>query len=88
MTGEQTSTNWFRFQGLLAQLVEHIVHIDGVTGSSPVQTTMNTDISWYRKTHRLRWVFCYTCKNAHETMIFLSFPQEYTNRLAREIFAL
>ena len=25
--------------GLLAQLVEHIVHIDGVTGSSPVQTT-------------------------------------------------
>ena len=26
--------------GLLAQLVEHIVHIDGVTGSSPVQTTM------------------------------------------------
>ena len=27
--------------GLLAQLVEHIVHIDGVTGSSPVQTTIN-----------------------------------------------
>ena len=27
--------------GLLAQLVEHIVHIDGVTGSSPVQTTKN-----------------------------------------------
>ena len=26
--------------GLLAQLVEHIVHIDGVTGSSPVQTTI------------------------------------------------
>ena len=25
--------------GLLAQLVEHIVHIDGVTGSSPVSTT-------------------------------------------------
>ena len=25
--------------GLLAQLVEHVVHIDGVTGSSPVQTT-------------------------------------------------
>ena len=23
----------------MAQLVEHIVHIDGVTGSSPVQTT-------------------------------------------------
>ena len=29
--------------GLLAQLVEHIVHIDGVTGSSPVQTTRNKD---------------------------------------------
>ncbi len=28
--------------GLLAQLVEHIVHIDGVTGSSPVQTTKNS----------------------------------------------
>ena len=25
--------------GALAQLVEHIVHIDGVTGSSPVSTT-------------------------------------------------
>ena len=25
--------------GLLAQLVEHIVHIDGVAGSSPAQTT-------------------------------------------------
>ena len=29
--------------GLLAQLVEHIVHIDGVTGSSPVQTTRKKD---------------------------------------------
>ena len=28
--------------GLLAQLVEHIVHIDGVTGSSPVRTTMKS----------------------------------------------
>ena len=25
----------------MAQLVEHIVHIDGVTGSSPVATTTN-----------------------------------------------
>ena len=25
--------------GRMAQLVEHIVHIDGVTGSSPVATT-------------------------------------------------
>ena len=28
--------------GRMAQLVEHIVHIDGVTGSSPVATTMKT----------------------------------------------
>jgi hypothetical protein len=27
--------------GRMAQLVEHIVHIDGVTGSSPVATTKN-----------------------------------------------
>ena len=27
--------------GRMAQLVEHIVHIDGVTGSSPVATTTN-----------------------------------------------
>ncbi len=29
----------FELRGLLAQLVEHRVHIAGVTGSSPVQTT-------------------------------------------------
>ena len=34
-----------RVCGLLAQLVEHIVHIDGVTGSSPVQTTTNAKYS-------------------------------------------
>ena len=28
-----------REHGRMAQLVEHIVHIDGVTGSSPVATT-------------------------------------------------
>ena len=28
--------------GRMAQLVEHIVHIDGVTGSSPVATTTRT----------------------------------------------
>ena len=27
----------------MAQLVEHIVHIDGVTGSSPVATTINLE---------------------------------------------
>ena len=32
-------TDW---HGRMAQLVEHIVHIDGVTGSSPVATTMKT----------------------------------------------
>ena len=30
-----------RTLGGMAQLVEHIVHIDGVTGSSPVVTTRN-----------------------------------------------
>ena len=30
--------------------------------SKVVRYYMNTDISWYKKTHRLRWVFCYTCK--------------------------
>ena len=29
----------------MAQLVEHIVHIDGVTGSSPVATTKNPRIA-------------------------------------------
>ena len=29
----------YSIQGRMAQLVEHIVHIDGVTGSSPVATT-------------------------------------------------
>ena len=32
--------------GLLAQLVEHIVHIDGVTGSSPVRTTQSSHPEW------------------------------------------
>ena len=37
-----------RKHGRMAQLVEHIVHIDGVTGSSPVATTKtpgNTEFS-------------------------------------------
>ena len=35
------SVTWqkVRILGRMAQLVEHIVHIDGVTGSSPVATT-------------------------------------------------
>lgn len=32
--------------GALAQLVEHIVHIDGVTGSSPVSTTKKSLPEW------------------------------------------
>ena len=32
--------------GRMAQLVEHIVHIDGVTGSSPVATTNLPDQQW------------------------------------------
>ena len=39
----------------MAQSVEHIVHIDGVVGSSPTGTT----------TTSLRGlVFCYICKNS------------------------
>ena len=34
VVGRRCTTN-----GRMAQLVEHIVHIDGVTGSSPVATT-------------------------------------------------
>ena len=37
VVGRRCTTN-----GRMAQLVEHIVHIDGVTGSSPVATTMKT----------------------------------------------
>ena len=32
--------NRFIYLGLLAQLVEHRVHIAGVIGSSPIQTTI------------------------------------------------
>ena len=43
---DNTCSEWNAYVcGLLAQLVEHIVHIDGVTGSSPVQTTTNTKYS-------------------------------------------
>ena len=72
--------------GRMAQLVEHIVHIDGVTGSSPVATTMNTDISWYKKTHRMWWVFCYTCKYAGNCRLFEFVLQEYTQRLVGGFF--
>ena len=34
-----------RKDGRMAQLVEHIVHIDGVTGSSPVATTGKEEVS-------------------------------------------
>ena len=33
---------------------------------------MNTDISWYKKTHRMRWVFCYPCKHRAECARFQS----------------
>ena len=35
--------------GRMAQLVEHIVHIDGVTGSSPVATTMASVLTAFEK---------------------------------------
>ena len=42
------------YSGLLAQLVEHIVHIDGVTGSSPVSTTT-------KKTTKMGVLFLWFC---------------------------
>ena len=48
VVGRRCTTN-----GRMAQLVEHIVHIDGVTGSSPVATTTT------RKPLKIKgfWVF-------------------------------
>ena len=36
-------------QGRLAQLVEHYVHIVGVTGSSPVATILSSIVAGYEK---------------------------------------
>ena len=47
---------------------------------------MNTDISWYKKTHRMRWVFCYTCKYAGNCRLFEFVLQEYTKRLVGGFF--
>ena len=47
---------------------------------------MNTDISWYKKTHRTRWVFCYTCKYAGNRRLFEFVLQEYTKRLVGGFF--
>ena len=47
---------------------------------------MNTDISWYKKTHRMRWVFCYTCKYAGNRRLFEFVLQEYTKRLVGGFF--
>lgn len=55
-------------------------------GSSPTFGTMNTDISWYKKTHRMRWVFCYTCKYAGNRRLFELVLQEYTERLVGGFF--
>ena len=43
---------------------------------------MNTDISWYKKTRRLRRVFCYTCKSVNESRVNDFSLQEHTNGLA------
>ena len=42
----------------MAQLVEHIVHIDGVTGSSPVGTTIQKSL----EVIGLSRLFCYQHK--------------------------
>ena len=55
-------------------------------GSNPTRSAMNTDISWYKKTHRMRWVFCYTCKYAGNRRLFELVLQEYTERLVGGFF--
>lgn len=35
-------------------------------------TSYYTDISWYKETHRLRWVFCYPCRFRTESARFES----------------
>ena len=45
------------YHGRMAQLVEHIVHIDGVTGSSPVATTTSPD--------RKVWGHFYVARHTH-----------------------
>ena len=47
---------------------------------------MDTDISWYKKAHRMRWVFCYTCKYAGNRRLFELVLQEYTERLVGGFF--
>ena len=42
---------------VMAQLVEHIVHIDGVTGSSPVATTIIPRISGFEGFFMFSWTF-------------------------------
>ena len=55
-------------------------------GSNPTRSAMNTDISWYKKTHRMWWVFCYTCKYAGNCRLFEFVLQEYTQRLVGGFF--
>ena len=52
--------------GSLAQLVEHIVHIDGVTGSSPVRTTTNTKYSRIFARRAVLGVFLFPNENRRE----------------------
>ena len=70
----------------VAQSVERILGKDEVTSSNLVISSMNTDISWYKKTHRTRWVFCYTCKYAGNRRLFEFVLQEYTQRLVGGFF--
>ena len=57
-------------------------------GSNPAGRAMNTDISWYKKTRRLRRVFCYTCKSVNESRVNGFSLQEHTNGLALTFSAI
>ena len=58
--------------GALAQLVEHIVHIDGVTGSSPVSTTMKKALISLRNRGFFFYAFEICAQNSRG--VVLSFP--------------
>ena len=55
-------------------------HVDfvKVDGSSPFNPTINTDISWYKEAHPLRWAFLYACKFSLKPRPFAAYLQEYT----------
>jgi hypothetical protein len=46
--------------------------------SNLVGRAINTDISWCKEAHRLRWAFLYACKSPLKHWPLALFLQEYT----------